>query len=61
MDFLTILQPFDDFSTNLPSPSTSLYLTALWVVLVDKSVNELVLSIEVSGARRDVDRGRKNI
>ena len=44
---------FDDFSTNLPPPplpSTPSYSTTIWAALVDDSVNELVLSIEVSGA-----------
>ena len=50
MDFLTILRLFDDFSTDLPPPpSTPSYSTAIWVALVDESVDELVLSIEVSG------------
>ena len=50
LDFLTILQFFDDFLTDLPPPSTLSYLTILWVMLVDDSVDELVLSIEVRGA-----------
>ena len=40
---------FDDFLTDLPTSSPH-HLTALWFALVDESVNELVLSIEVSGA-----------
>ena len=52
LDFLTILQLFDNFSTGLSSAplpvSTPSNLSIIWVALVDKSVNELVLSIEVS-------------
>ena len=33
-----------------PSPSTPLYSTTIWAALVDESVDELVLSIKVSGA-----------
>ena len=48
---LTILRIFDNFSTNLPPPpSTPSYSTAIWVALADESVDELVLSIKVSGA-----------
>ena len=46
---MTIFRLFNDFLTNLPPPSISSYLTAFWVTLVDESVDELVLSIEVSG------------
>ena len=41
---------YDDISTYLPPASTSSCLTAIWVALVNESVDELVLSIEVSGA-----------
>ena len=57
LDFLTILRLFDDFLTDLPPPSTSSYLTALWVALVDDSIDELVLSIEVRGTGRQIDLG----
>ena len=49
---LTILRLFDDFSTNLPPPppaSTPSYSTTIWAALNDESVDELVLSVEVSG------------
>ena len=41
---------FDDISTDLPPASTSSCSNAIWVALVDESVDELVLNIEVSGA-----------
>ena len=43
---------FDDFWTDMPPPpsSTPSYSTRIWAALVDESVDELVLSIEVSGA-----------
>ena len=40
---------FDDFLTNVPIPSTSSYSTVIWVIIVDESIDELVLNIEVSG------------
>ena len=33
---------FDDFLTDLPTLSTSSYSTAIWVVLVDESIDELL-------------------
>ena len=43
---------FDDFWTDLPPPLSLIpsYSTTIWAALVDESVDELVLSIEVSGA-----------
>ena len=49
---LMILWLFDNFLTNLllpPLPSILSYLTAILVALDDESVNQLALSIEVSG------------
>ena len=43
-------QLFDNFLTVLLTPlSILLYLTAIWVALANESINELVLSIKVSG------------
>ena len=44
---MTIFRLSDNFLTTLPPPSTSSYLTALSVMLVDELVDEFVLSIEV--------------
>ena len=41
---------FDDILTDMPPASTSSCSTAIWIMLVDMSVDELVLSIKVSGA-----------
>ena len=58
MGFLTIIQLFDIFLTDLPlPPSTSSYLTIIRVALVDESVDKLVLSIIVSGKGGHIDLG----
>ena len=49
---MTILRLFDDFLTDLPTApppaSTPSNSTTIWAALVDESVDELVLSLEVS-------------